>query len=224
MSDDRPGRDRNLRIDIHLYWPSGWWDRLLRLARRLETVKSWITLALLAAIVGLLLLQAFRGPTQAPHPPTPDPGPPPVVRPEPRPNGEIEDPRPRPVPVPQPPPQPQPEEEPAPAPAPEVSDSPLTKAVREYIRTLPQVFTDLADAVEKERLKDKDAAVAFHKQAVKQHQAALGAALDQVFSAGSDKKGKITDPGKIAGPLRETATALGAGRVRTTALAPGGFR
>jgi hypothetical protein len=206
--------DRNLRIDIHLYWPSGLWDRTLRLRRRFATVKGWITLALLAGIAGLLALQAFRGPAPAPSPPAPDPGPPPaVVRPEP-------EPRPDPSPAPQPllPPQPQPEAGPAPdpQPRPEVPDSALTKAVREYVRTLPQVFTDLADAVEKGRLKDKDAAVAFHKQAVKQHQAALGAALDQVFSAGSDSKGKITDPGKITGPLRETAKAFGAARVRTT--------
>jgi outer membrane biosynthesis protein TonB len=211
--------DRNLRIDIHLYWPSGLWDRLLRLTRRLATVKGWITLALLACIAGLLALQAFRGPTPAPSPPAPDPGPPPaVVRPEPAP-------APAPRPVPPPAPQPEAEPTPAPQPRPEASDSALTKAAREYVDTLPKVFADLADAVEKERLKDKNAAVEFYKQTAKQHAAALGAALDQVFSAGSDKKGAITDPGKITGPLRETAAALGTARVRTAGGdEPGGFR
>jgi hypothetical protein len=181
------------RIEIEIDWFGGLRDRLGRL--NIKTLANWLTPALVAATFGLLVFIYLGGPKPAPAP-TPAP---PVVRPEPAPN-------------PQPIPQPEPESDPAPAPQPEAASSPLTRAAQEYVRTLPKAFADLADKVESGELKTKAEAVAFSKK----HAAAMAAAMDQVFSGGVDQQGKITDPGAIAGPLKATAKALGAGRVRTS--------
>jgi outer membrane biosynthesis protein TonB len=182
------------RIEIDIDWLGGLRDRIRRLP--INTFKSWITPILMAATFGLLVLIYMGGPKPAPHPPTP---PSPVVRPEPAPQ-----------PIPQP--EPAPESEPIPAPQPEASASPLTRAAQEYVRTLPKAFADLADKVESGELKTKAEAVAFSKK----HASAMAAAMDQVFSGGVDGKGNITDPGAISAPLKATARALGAGRVRTS--------
>jgi type IV secretory pathway VirB10-like protein len=192
MSDDR-----NFRIDIHLYWPSGLWDRTLRLTRRFATVKGWITIALLVIGIILLSLLLARGPTPTPSPPSPDPGPPSaVVRPEP----------------PVKPDPPRPDEAPPPAARPD--DTPLSKAIRDYHRRFPAVVPktlwELADKLDNREIKDKLAAVTFYKR----NGVALVQALDGVFSPGidpnnSDPKGVITNPAAISGPLRQTAKALG---------------
>jgi hypothetical protein len=195
------------RIDIDIDWFAGLRDRLRR--PNIDTLKSWLTLALLAAILALIAWQAMRGPTPTPHPPAPTPAPP---APGPAPT-------PTPAPIPQPDPDPMPAPAPDPALQPEASASPLTRAAQEYVRTLPRAFQDLADKVESGELKTKAEAVAFSKK----HAAAMAAAMDQVFSGGVDQQGKITDPGAIAGPLKATARALGAGRVRMSARPMGGL-
>jgi hypothetical protein len=188
------------RIDVHVHWFGGLRDQLGRLP--IDTLRSWLTPVLAAVAVGLLALIYLSGRTLAP---VPAPGPP-VVRPEPGPK-------------PQPEPMPDPAPDPQPASQPEAAASPLTKAAQEYVRTLPRAFQDLADKVESGELKTKADAVAFSKK----HAAAMAAAMDQVFSSGVDQQGKITDPGAIAGPLKATAKALGAGRVRMSGRTTEGF-
>jgi hypothetical protein len=178
------------RIEIDIDWFGGLRDRFGRLPIG-TLLKDWLTPVLALIAVGLLVLIYMGGPKPAP--------PSPVVRPEPAPQ-----------PIPQP--EPAPESDPAPAPQPEAASSPLTKAAQEYVRTLPKAFADLADKVESGELKTKAEAVAFSKK----HAAAMAAAMDQVFSGGVDGKGNITDPGAISAPLKATARALGAGRVRTS--------
>jgi outer membrane biosynthesis protein TonB len=205
------------RIEIKIDWLAGLRDRLGRLP--IDTLKGWLILALLAAILALQAWQASRGPAPAPNPPAPTPAPPapgPAPTPTPAPGPA---PTPTPAPIPQPDPDPMPAPAPDPAPQPEAAASPLTKAAQEYVRTLPRAFQDLADKVESGELKTKAEAVAFSKK----HAAAMAAAMDQVFSGGVDQQGKITDPGAIAGPLKATARALGAGRVRMSARMPEGL-
>jgi hypothetical protein len=151
-----------------------------------------ITQGLLLILIGAVCWMGYQVGHLSGHP---GESAPPAVKPDP---GKVD-----------PAPKPEVKPEPAPAPPPEAA-SPLTKAVQEYVRTLPRAFSDLADRIESGELKDKAAAVRFSKQ----HASAMAAAMDQVFSGGVDPGGKITDPGAIAGPLRETAKALGAGRVR----------
>jgi hypothetical protein len=103
-----------------------------------------------------------------------------------------------------------------PAPKPEVkpeltpppADTPLSRAMRDYLRqapaTLPDTLDAMADKLDSHEHTDKAASVAFFKKPA----AAMNAALDQVFSPGLDPAGKVADPAKISGPLRESARAL----------------
>jgi hypothetical protein len=150
------------------------------------TWKDWINPALLAMIVALLAWQAARGPTSTTDPhPAPAPAPP-AVKPDPAPRP----PAPRPDPTPQP------------------KDTPLSRAMRDYLRqapaTLPDTLDAMADKLDARELADKASSVAFFKRPA----SAMNAALDQVFSPGIDKDGKVTDPGEISGPLRDSARAL----------------
>jgi hypothetical protein len=180
------------RIEIDIDWFGGLRDRLGRLT--IDTLKNWLTPILAVIAVGLSTLSYMSSRAPGPGPPAPgkvDPAPKPEVRPP---------------------------ADPAPDQAPPlvVPASPLGKAAKDYVDTLPKAFTDLADAVESGELKDKAAAVAFAKK----HSAGMAAALDQVFSPGVDRSGKITDPAKIAGPLRQAAKELGPGRARMTDALP----
>lgn len=160
-------------------------------------MKGWIAIALLSAtLIAVLYMQALRGPTPAPHPPTPDPGPPVVEEPK-------------------PPVKPDPERpDEATPPAARPADTPLSKAIRDYHRRFPAVVPrtlwELADKLDDREIKDKLAAVTFYKR----DGIALVQALDGVFSPGidpnnTDPKGVITNPAAISGPLRQTAKALG---------------
>jgi hypothetical protein len=186
------------RIDIHIHWFGGLRDQLGRM--NIDTLRSWLTPVLAAVAVGLLALIYLSGRTLAP---VPSPAPVPVP-------GKVD---------PKPAVDPDPAPDPQPATQPEAAASPLTKAAQEYVRTLPRAFQDLADKVESGELKTKADAVAFSKK----HAAAMAAAMDQVFSGGVDQSGKITDPGAISAPLKATARALGAGRVRTSGRTTEGF-
>jgi hypothetical protein len=103
---------------------------------------------------------------------------------------------------------PAPKPEVKPDPAPPTADTPLSRAMRDYLRqapdTLPDTLDAMADRLDSHELTDKAASVTFFKKPA----AAMNAALDQVFSAGIDKDGKVADPGKISGPLRDSARAL----------------
>jgi hypothetical protein len=167
--------------------------------KRPELVTQGLLLVLIAAVcwmgyqVGHLssavVALAARSVDPAPPAVKPiDPAPKPEVKPDPAPNGEIEDPRPRPTPPP--------------------ADTPLSRAMRDYLRqapvTLPDTLDAMADRLDNRELADKASAVTFFKKPA----AAMNAALDQVFSPGLDKEGKVADPGKISGPLRDSARAL----------------
>jgi hypothetical protein len=103
-------------------------------------------------------------------------------------------------------PAPKPEVKPEPTPTP--ADTPLSRAMRDYLRqapvTLPDTLDAMADKLDDGTLADKASSVTFFKKPA----AAVNAALDQVFSAGIDKDGKVIDPSKISGPLRDSARAL----------------
>jgi hypothetical protein len=104
------------------------------------------------------------------------------------------------------PPAPKPEVKPDPVPPP--ADTPLSRAMRDYLRQAPVMLPDtldaMADKLDDGTLADKASSVTFFKKPA----SAVNSALDQVFSAGIDKDGKVADPGKISGPLRDSARAL----------------
>jgi hypothetical protein len=108
-------------------------------------------------------------------------------------------------------PQPQPPDPILPVPVNPVipPDTQLSRTARKYVRAvqteLQGLWNDMADSIERGEITDKAAAVKFHSRLSGE----LNAALDQVFSAGMDSRGKIVNPAAIVTPLRQSAAALG---------------